>query len=145
MATTTKEDAYKLEVFLPPSHELGRRQIVNLEAPAGCAACVWVANGRQSLIPSPRKYGRGFVNPVGIVAKGFVKDGSFPDGAIHLDGEIGPMKGKHVGFHRNEQVRVRVCKLGQDGLDANDHNIGLVGDGTGCADDMFKCGAIHTP
>jgi len=104
MATTTKEDAYKLEVFLPPSHELGRRQIVNLEAPAGCAAGIGIANHHEPVLPARRECRRGFVDPVSIVAKGLMKDGAFSDCTIHLEGEVGTMEREHVGLHGGEQV-----------------------------------------
>jgi hypothetical protein len=74
-----------------------------------------------------------------------MKEGAFSDRTIHLDGEVGPMEGEHVGLHGGEQVWGRVRKLGKDGLAANHHDVSLVRDAASCANDMLKLGSIHTP
>lgn len=54
------------------------------------------------------------------------------------------MQGKNICFHRNEQSRMRIGKLSENGLTAHHCYIGLICDAARRTDNVLKLAALHT-
>lgn len=84
---------------------------MHLQTPTDDAPGVFVLDGYETFFPSPRELGGGFVDAVGVIAKGLMERRQFPDRSVDLDRQIGPVLWEDIRFNGDEQCSRSVGEL----------------------------------
>ena len=134
----------EFHVFLAARGEFAHCQVVQIQAPTGAAACVFVAHRNEAALPSlwkDRRFGR---YAMGLVTERFVEDGFLSDRAVDQDGALGKFKRKNIRFHRTDKDLLPwLWHLPEESLAANHHDFIRVGIGRRGAHDMLKLLSGH--